>query len=109
VLVEHVVEPRGGSLPTDLVLVLEPGCPVLLGQVHDAEGAVTGALVEVRRGGVIARVTAARSGRFRVVGLDREAADVVVEPAPDARARRAFGRLAARTWERESAILTIPD
>jgi hypothetical protein len=58
---------------------------------------------------VIARVTADRSGRFRVVGLDREAAYDVVATAPDDRARRAFGRLAARTWERESAILTIPD
>jgi protocatechuate 3,4-dioxygenase beta subunit len=73
-LVVVEVEPVAGATFPDVQLQLEADCLTLRGRLEDAHGPVAGAEVEVARFGTVARVTTDGEGRFRVAGLDAEAA-----------------------------------
>ena len=65
----------------ELVIPLPPECLTLTGEVRDAHGAIPGAEVELKRFGLVGRVTTDAEGRFRVSGLDDQAAYQVVASA----------------------------
>ncbi len=107
-LLERELELVPGEARRDLVLALPVEALVLIGEVHDATGAVAGAEVALKRFGDVTSVVTDELGRFRIAGLDAEAAYEVVARGP-ARDGGSPARAHSLVWGWDRPTLRLSD